>query len=201
MFIYRVLVQNVKVSSFKPTKGVSASYLPTVKKKKKFDSKSAFLNCFCPVPERKAWCLVCVLVSYRKARLAKSLRTGRPWLPLNADISLWSVRQWDECMNRVRHRWIICSHDFTFQNNTVADFTLGPRRPIPVSPWIPGGPGSPLSPYKNAGRDRHVQIQTQMYKHSALLVWVQGLVLLWLDISNAVFKWPNLVKKIPFCLV
>lgn len=26
--------------------------------------------------------------------------------------------------------------------------TLGPGRPIPVSPWIPGGPGSPLSPYK-----------------------------------------------------
>ena len=38
----------------------------------------------------------------------------------------------------------------------MADFTLGPGRPIPVSPWIPGGPGSPLSPYKTIGRDRHV---------------------------------------------
>lgn len=35
------------------------------------------------------------------------------------------------------------------QHNRVADLTLGPGRPIPVSPWIPGGPGSPLSPYKN----------------------------------------------------
>lgn len=51
---------------------------------------------------------------------------------------------------------LLCSHHFIFQNNRVADFTLGPGRPIPVSPWIPGGPGSPLSPYKKIGRERDV---------------------------------------------
>lgn len=50
--------------------------------------------------------------------------------------------------DRVIYWWMRCFHNVHFLNNTVC-FTLGPGRPIPVSPWIPGGPGSPLSPYKN----------------------------------------------------
>ena len=47
------------------------------------------------------WCGVCALVSYRWSRLAKSLRTGGPWLPLETDITLSSVKKRDECRNKV----------------------------------------------------------------------------------------------------
>lgn len=57
--------------------------------------------------------------------------------------------QCNECQNRVIYWWITCFHNVNFLNNTTVCFTLGPGRPIPVSPCIPGGPGSPLSPYKN----------------------------------------------------
>lgn len=41
---------------------------------------------------------------------------------------------------------------FAFCNNEAVKCTLGPGRPIPVSPWIPGGPGSPRSPYGGGGK-------------------------------------------------
>lgn len=37
---------------------------------------------------------MCMLLPYRRARLANSLRTRWPWLPLNADIALCET---DEC--------------------------------------------------------------------------------------------------------
>lgn len=52
-----------------------------------------------------------------------------------------------ECSDEGRQESrLLCS--MLFQNSSVNNFTLGPGRPIPVSPWIPDGPGSPLSPYK-----------------------------------------------------
>lgn len=64
---------------------------------------------------------------------------------------------------------LLCSRGIIFPNNRVSEFTLEPGRPIPVSPWIPGGPESPLSPYKKR------QAGTDMCKHTES--WEQGITL------------------------
>lgn len=63
---------------------------------------------------------------------------------------------------------------FAFWNNGAVNCTLGPGRPIPVSPWIPDGPGSPRSPCEGGGKSKcHVlKYIKQKYIKSDLVGWV-----------------------------
>lgn len=84
---------------------------------------------------------------YRRARFAHSLRTGWPQPSLDSHVALCVVTCRNESrLGRKSWNYMCCAFNFSVTMGAVS-FTLGPGRPIPVSPWIPGGPGSPRSPY------------------------------------------------------
>lgn len=47
--------------------------------------------------------LACVAVSYRRARLAESLKTRRPRLPLNANVPLGVQQETVICVNKLNY--------------------------------------------------------------------------------------------------